>query len=413
MPVFAIGSTVLVGSAGLAVDLGRGQLARADLQRAVDAAALATVATMVRSGGDPSVDETLDPETVRRMNGIVRANLDASWSDVPLEVSYRLLPEEAGLRVAASAELPTTLMAVVGVTTMTIGAEASAAGGRPPMEIALVIDTSSSIGGDLPKLQKAATDFVDTLFGDEETLPETYVSVVPFTRQDKVDRTGWLAASPPPDWAGCTSERAGDPLSYLDRVPSLAGFPAWQPHIDFEDDYNEGWYGEKRNRAAGFQCPASAVLPLSNRKSTLRNYLNALSVSSGTCADIGFAWGVRSLSADWRGLWGDPLTPSSIDDRGKAIVLMTDGQSAPGCTDAKGGSNRARAILLSYCSEMKTRGYAVVTVAIDTPASVQAMLRECASNDAYYYEVVDWSDLATVTRGIATEIGGGKVRRIH
>ena len=50
MPFFAIGSSVLLGAAGLAVDLGRGELARADLQRAVDAAALATVASVVRSG---------------------------------------------------------------------------------------------------------------------------------------------------------------------------------------------------------------------------------------------------------------------------------------------------------------------------------------------------------------------------
>jgi len=113
MPFFAIGSSVLLGAAGLAVDLGRGELARADLQRAVDAAALATVASVVRSGDYLDDGSALDADTVALMKSIVRANLDRGWGDIEVAISHQVLPEDSGLRVHATASLPTTLMRVL------------------------------------------------------------------------------------------------------------------------------------------------------------------------------------------------------------------------------------------------------------------------------------------------------------
>jgi len=226
----------------------------------------------------------------------------------------------------------------------------------------------------------------------------------------KIDRADWLAGPPSPEWTGCMNERPGDPLSYLDRVPSMAGFGAWEPH---EDYWYDDFYYESGEQDPGFQCPPRAPLPLTNEKTRLLDYLDGIELEYGTCADIGLAWGVRTLSPDWKGLWGDPDTPSTLEQRGKAIVLMTDGQSAGGCTERHSGSTRTTEILLSYCSALKAEGWLLVTVAIDTPASVQDMLRACASPGAYFYEVVDWSRLPEIASGIAADVGGGKVRRIQ
>lgn len=395
VPFFAIGGTVLVAFSGMAVDLGRGELARADLQRAVDAAALATAAEMIGTGQAYDEDTELQDGTVGLMRSVVMANLDQGWGTAEVDVSYQMLSEPPGVKVKAVAHLPTTLIRVLGPETLPIAAEAAATGGLPPMEIALVIDTSTSVGDDLPTLKEAARGFVETLFGSYETLEETYVSVTPFSQRVQVGREDWLSSAAPSGWEGCTDERSGDPLSYLDRVPSLAAFPPFEPS-------SEDW-GE---------CAHTPILPLQNEKSTLLTYIDDMAIEPGTCADIGFAWGVRTVSPEWRGLWGDPDTPLGMDKRGKAVVLMTDGRSDDDCTRDYSSRSQTADLLLSYCSEMKGRGYVVVTVAIDTPEDYQDILRSCASTDAYFYEIVNWADLPIVSRGIASDVGGGKVRRI-
>lgn len=156
--VVAICLTVLLGICGLALDAGRGYLARAELARAVDAGALAG-ARALRQGQPAARQRALD---MAALNGLV----DGS-NGVDLTVSFGT--NEFGERtigVEARRHFRTLLMGVLGIDSMTVASAARAA--IPPVDLILVLDQSGSLERNdaWDDLQDAAKDFVE-FFDDD------------------------------------------------------------------------------------------------------------------------------------------------------------------------------------------------------------------------------------------------------
>lgn len=158
----AVSLVVLLGIGGLALDSGRGYLAKARLARAVDAGALAG-ARSVRLGED-----------VARRRAIELAQLNGAGSGggpSSLDVSFGLNEfGEQTVQVIAMEQFPTTLMRVLGIDSMTVRAGAVAA--VPPVDLVLVLDQSGSLGeaGAWDDLQDAAKVFVDNFDDDIDQL---------------------------------------------------------------------------------------------------------------------------------------------------------------------------------------------------------------------------------------------------
>ncbi len=149
----AVSLIAIFGMAGLAIDGARAYVTRAQLSRAVDAAALGG-ARSLRLG------QTVAEQRIRSLaaaNGVNPA-------DPAVSLSYDFQTNEDGestVTVQASRVMPTTFMRVLGRDQVDVGSQAVAA--VPPLDIVLVLDTSGSLGHQhaWDDLQRASKDFLD------------------------------------------------------------------------------------------------------------------------------------------------------------------------------------------------------------------------------------------------------------
>lgn len=158
LAVVALTLIVLLASTGLAIDLGRGYIAKVRIARAVDAGALAGARTL-RSGEAAAREEA---EAVARANGIANG-----IGDIETELTFGMNDRgENTVVFSANRTLPTTFMRVVNRYEMEVSATAEAA--VPPLDVVLILDTSGSLAqmGAWGALQNAAISFVQN-FSDQ------------------------------------------------------------------------------------------------------------------------------------------------------------------------------------------------------------------------------------------------------
>jgi von Willebrand factor type A domain/Putative Flp pilus-assembly TadE/G-like len=137
---------------GLALDGGRAYVVKAQLTKAVDGAALA--AARMLNSGDP----------VREARSIFRENFPDRFmnTDAGINPSVDITTDEPNsrsvIRVAATANMPTTFMYLGGIEDVDVSAEGEAT--RRMVDLSLVLDTSGSIGWRWPYVRDAARSFV-------------------------------------------------------------------------------------------------------------------------------------------------------------------------------------------------------------------------------------------------------------
>lgn len=152
----ALGSFVLLGMAGLALDGGLAFINRAKLARAVDAASLAA-ARNLRAGQTNARNEAI---AVAAANGVTIGG--ATTLTIVFGTNAQL---QQTVQIRASRTIPLLFSRVLGQSQMTIAAVAEAT--VPPIDLALVVDRSWSLQDQnawVP-LQNAARNFV-SLFSD-------------------------------------------------------------------------------------------------------------------------------------------------------------------------------------------------------------------------------------------------------
>jgi hypothetical protein len=144
----AISLVAILGIAGLAIDGGRAYVTRAQLSRAVDAAALAGAASLRL--GQATAQQRI--ESLAAANGVDPALLDINFG-----VNEQ---GENTVSVSANRIMPTTFMRVLGQTQVDVGSAAEAT--IPPLDLTLVLDKSGSLGfmDAWDDLQDASRNFV-------------------------------------------------------------------------------------------------------------------------------------------------------------------------------------------------------------------------------------------------------------
>lgn len=458
MPLIGLGVLALVGSAGIAIDMGRVQAAQSRMSNALDAAGLA-------AGSNVS---TVD------LNGEVTKYFNANYPNGYMNSQVTSLTvsgneDLTALSLDSAGVVPTTFMKIFGIESVPISAHTEISRGSTGMELVLVMDTtgsmSDSAGGGQTKIQAAraaASTLVNLLYGSNETVDNLWVGLVPFAQAVNVgtshanwtlpDAFNWGTTS----WMGCVDARETGGRDTTDDPPLNDGtgndwrFPRyyWTCHTT-----NNAWFGTNSSRNNCQTSPAAsvryksglgttlgpnkycsqAVLPLTASKTAVLNSISTLSPNGNTHIGLGAVWGWRMLSPRWRSLWGGEMNSNNLPlDYGtplmnKVVVLMTDGDntisnSSRGAywylSDAKlGTTNQTTAEtqldtrLTQVCTRMKDNGITVYTVAFGTGigTATRNLLQGCASRPEYYFYSPTGADLQNSFRQIGDSLANLRI----
>lgn len=360
VPAVAGSMLVLTGAAGLSIDGARMFYVKDVLQKSLDSAGLAAGHAMEVDTMESDAREFFDANIGAVANLAASTNMNIDISD-----------DNELITLTAEATVDATFMSLFGFGEITVSASTEITRETRGMELVLVMDNTGSMrhSGKIDTMKEAATNLINTVYGDEETNTNLWVGVVPYITHVNVGGThdSWLTAAgqtlvdtgfPDTEWMGCIAAR-DDGLDETDDPPSVQGF---EPYYWQDTDY-EGWYYDPSagwqwgqtdnnwfdetdddeitiieendrydalspNRGCGEQ-----ITPLVAEKTTVLDAIDDMAPWSfgGTATPMGLAWGWRVVSPRWRGLWAgsDPALPMDHDTpfMDKVIVVLTDGKN--------------------------------------------------------------------------------------
>ena len=421
----------MVLALGLAVDAGLAYGAHSKLQGALDSAALASARTASMEGADVEADARM----------YFNANFPSDYLGSRLIDFDAVFNEETGeLSIDAEINMPTSFMRVAGFSSIPVAASTVAQRQLNGIELAMVLDITGSMnkpdpsgGTKIEALKNASETLLNVIYGENETVENVSISVVPYTTQVNIgsDRTNFLTEFNEADfgddgWKGCVEARA-DTLDRDDTPPSIAPFSAlFSPSGD-------------PNAA----CQDNEVLPLTAERSIISDHIDDLEADGSTFTNVGFAWGWRTISPEWRTAWditsvdsendGDlsgfdtsdngTAAPVDYDDPtiSKAIIFMTDGRAfmprrdytAYGFLSDRrlGTNNKSRSQdeindrLLDSCALAKQEGIDVYTImfALDD-ANIEQTYRTCASSEEHFFDAPNGEALEAAFENIAGQL---------
>ncbi|HVN82428.1 MAG TPA: VWA domain-containing protein [Terriglobia bacterium] len=152
---------VMLLFAGLAIDLGRGYVIKAQLTKAVDGAALAA-ARALNNSSTPEKDEAIRIFRANFPSGYLGTSSVTDPASDPnfFNKTYDATSGANIISIQASAVLPTTFMKIGGFQQLTVASQGEAR--RKLVDLSLVLDCSSSIGSQWTQVHDAAVSFVNS-----------------------------------------------------------------------------------------------------------------------------------------------------------------------------------------------------------------------------------------------------------
>ncbi len=426
---------------GMAVDYQRHDLARADLQNALDRGILA--ATNSNQLYDPNGQSTIDEQAAEVIYDYMASRVEGSAA---VEIATSVTQIGGGRAIVASASRPlnTMFLRMVGINQLDIDVQAGAIQAVHRLEIALVLDVSGSMGWDstsapgtkLSQLQVAAKSFIDTVLSADNQA-QTLISIVPFSQQVNMPR-------------------AMADLYNIDRHHDYSSCIDYHS-IDFDTvampmnpvtAYVQGQHFRENVGSGNFGCPNAnnAITPYSDNAQTLKDAIDALDPETWTATYMGMKWGQAlldtssrplvdamiangDLSADFAG-WPNAWNNTSVR---KITVVMSDGQNTrlneindddyddhspdwwnsnnpPSGSKIRVIDNAATGegdvLLKQICDQAKLGlNSTVYTIGFELAGqpAAQAALEDCSSSLTTHY-LVEGVDITTAFQNIADEI---------
>jgi Flp pilus assembly protein TadG len=165
------GIIAFVGFLGLATDAARGYMVKEKLSEALDAAALA--------GGRVINSPNRDDDIRMFFNANFPSGYLGATHDDPI---IEMGADGRTITVTASANLPTTLMRVLGLNTMNVSATTEVTIDSKNLEVALVLDVTGSMAGQrIIDLKSAANELIDIVVQDEQTPFYSKIAIIPYS----------------------------------------------------------------------------------------------------------------------------------------------------------------------------------------------------------------------------------------
>jgi Flp pilus assembly protein TadG len=416
---------VLFGSCALGFDYARALAVRSKLQSAVDAAALAAnpFGTATPAQITSTVAKTFD------------YNVPNAFGAVAIKATST--PITNGVRVEATADVPTTFGQVLGITVIPVKVKAEAVAGGANVEFALALDNTFSMSGSkIAALKSAANDLLDQVF-DNSTPGTLKAGIVPFANYVNVGKgyrsAKWLSVSndysetvkqcyPDQKYKNCTIQSG---TCYNDGVPYTCTWSECEPDGppttvcgDVTTTYT--WNGCVGSREpTDVQAAASSASPvpgimnvtcptpltrLTASKSDLQNQISSMTVVGETYVPAGLLWGWRLLSNDTP--FADGAAPNSTPRTRKILVLMTDGEntrSQLGKTHDGTTASSANTTMSQVCTNIKLQNIEIYTIAFEVAdVQIKTLLQQCATTSSNFYDAAN----ATLLNKAFADIAG-------
>ncbi len=441
--MFGLMSLAMFFMIGAAVDLGRWLNAKQTTQVAIDAAVLAGGRSLQTSNDWNAAIAVA--EQYYRENTRNRIKLESD------EIQFVVVDDGLGFTSTGSAYISTPFMQLAGVDRLPVfslsAAEHSkaqlAVGGnaKKSVEISVMLDVSGSMAGQKAlDMKNAAKDLVDIVVWDDQSQYTSKVAVVPFSTQVRLPNYLLTAARDPAmsanvygpthscrvsgKWRNncrkgfrrrdCVVERKGNDR-YTDAGPGSGRYV--MPLFGRNSSITTGYSGNV-NCAVG---ASSAVMPLSNNKTALKNMIDGLAITGMTAGHLGTAWAWYMISPEWASVLPEASRPQPYDtaDLQKIAILMTDGEynqqftihgvstgesQRPTPNGAANASSNVQARAL--CDGMKAKGITVYTVGFALGGNSTAIntMNYCATTPGHAYLAENGEGLRQAFRDIALKI---------
>lgn len=385
--IFGITAVPMIIAAGCAVDLARAHIVQNRLQAALDAGALATAAAVGLS----------EEERIEKGEVTFQANYPAHKLGTPAAPAFTI--EDGVVLASVQANLPTTVMNLAGVKDIDVSTSTEIT--VPSLkdgEIVMVLDYSGSMNtkGKYQAMREAAIDLVNTLTEDGEN-EDVKFGLVPFSHHvyTTLPKKYVAGQSGFGNWTGCTYDR---------KYPHNT-----QASTPDEDDDDTKWgitVSDPHNAwgCNGYQSRDLVVRPLTSDHDGTIDQLEDMKPYAWTNIALGMAFGWHLLSPNAPYAEG---TSYNNDDVMKAIVLLTDGRQ----TQKSWGPGGSRTVangeenLETLCERVKDLGVLVITVAFDLEdQDTEDRLKQCASDDEYFYIAEDNAQLASSFKAITQQL---------
>lgn len=405
--IFALSAIPVLVSLGAAIDLSRAYIVQSRLRQALDAAGLAV-------GSDPSL--TL-AQMKTRAQDFFNANYPADKIGVPGTINVSSSNQVITLSV--SADMPTTVMSLVGKNTIKIDASSEITREGKKLEVALVLDNTGSMNssGKMTALKAAAKNLITILQSSGAQPGDIKVAIVPFTVDvrlgSNLKNANWLKwkwTTPKYQTEVCTGKKKNQICTYEDYEYDISPTNSSICVIDRDMDYDASNSLPVSTQNATLypvdtaDCGPVEILPLTTSWTTMNSKIDAMSPGGNTNTTIGLAWGWNMITPN------APLSQAAVkaDDLNKAIVFLTDGDN----TENRFTSSSQSAIdarTTKICNALRTDGVQVYT--IRTINGDADLLRACATKPDMYYDVTQASELDAVFKSIALALSNLRVSK--
>ncbi|MFW2543307.1 pilus assembly protein TadG-related protein [Primorskyibacter sp. 2E107] len=320
MSYFAVvGALVMMVFGGIGIDMIYAELKRNKVQNTLDRAVLA--AANVKNEMDPT-------ETVQTYFAAM------NMSDALQGVTVTQDANNRQVTATGKVTMPSHLMGLIGVDTLTAEGLATALNGVGNVEISLVLDISGSMSGTkIGQLKEAAKSFIDTLLPADNVDPLVSISLVPYNATVNLgpDLASYFNIEDAQPFSHCVTFDASDynttAINTIDQLTQIGHFDPFDGGI----------------AASNFWCPMgnkSRIVPHSSNPEYLKSQIDALEAGGNTAIDLGVKWGASLLDPSARPILDEMVSsgqieatttprPAAFDDSEtmKFIVVMTDGEN--------------------------------------------------------------------------------------
>jgi Flp pilus assembly protein TadG len=360
--VFGLTLTATLFLAGMALDYSRITNVRERVVAAVDSASLAAGRAMLDGKLN---DGEIQQLAITYINENVKPAKKSAAIGAPV---VKIDRQKGSVDIDVATEVNMTLSRIGGFSKISVPVTSSAVFQQRDIEVGMALDITGSMGevqGGVKKitaLKSAFSNFADKLIPTQPNpANRVRIGVAPYAANVNLG-TYAAAASQNQSKDGCVVERKNG--QYSDGTDPFYVLPA-------------------PNKT----CPSNAILPLSDDKDMLVNYVNQFREGGSTAGHLGVQWAWNLVSDKWAGTWGGDSAPdpySRVTDGKllKAVVLMTDGQFN---TQYHGAQSSQQAVAL--CQAMKDKGVVVFSVGfgLGGDATALATLKACATPGSDYF----------------------------
>jgi Flp pilus assembly protein TadG len=392
--LFAVSLIPMLAAAGAAMDFVSFYNTRSHMQAALDAASLAGATAAGASTAD----------RIKIATDTFNANMNAAdLANSSIKVAFK--PNAKTVEGTASLVMPTTLMSLVGIDVMDVGANSEVSiPTNKNAEIAFVLDYSGSMteyaGGEVKyvAMRDAVTKLVNNLTASNSD--KLKFALVPFSDQVLTDIPNQYVYGQPAVgmWAGCTLDNPW-PYNLTDVPPAAGNGSKWNQPVP------------KKSSCSGYAARNLKLRPLSNDFSGLKSQIASMTPYAYTHIALGVQFGYQALSPNGIYNASGKVTKYNDSNTIKYLVVLTDGEQTQEAFGPGGVRNKEQgeSNLVSLCNNAKADGIQILTMAVGIPdAATNARLQNCASDAGKNFFMINTADdmaqaFTTITGQIAQQ----------